>query len=113
MNQNLSLEPINNIDYLDELLEKGYAIKGPRQDPTRDLNSFKAFLKRGKEFTPEDWLIENGYEFVEPNQFTQGHRIAYKMIDDFPDERFNSNYSLMKDGEEIPLYLKVEVPDLT
>lgn len=112
MNEKRSLQPIDKLDHVEELLARGYIIKGPRQDPTRDLNSFKAFVKRGKEFAPEDWLVEMGYKFVEPNQFTQGHRIAYKMIDDFPDERFNSNYSLVKGDREIPLYLKVEVPEI-
>ena len=112
MNKNRSLQPINKLDYVEELLAKGYIIDGPRQDPRRDLNSFKAFVKRGKEFAPEDWLVEMGYEFVEPNRFTQGHRIAYKMIDAFPDERFSSNYILVKGDKKIPLYLKVEVPDI-
>jgi hypothetical protein len=91
------------------LLNEGYFIKGPRKDPSRDLISFKAFLKKGKEFAPEVWLSNMGYKFVEPSTFTKGHRIAYKIIDEFTDERFNSNYSLIKGKREIPLYLKVEV----
>ena len=113
MHKEEMLQPIESLDDLEELLGEGYSIKGPRQDPERDLQSFRAFLKRGKEFAPEDWLEQSGYEFVEPNQFTQGHRIAHKMVNDFPDERFNSNYSLVKDGKEIPLYLKVDVPDIS
>jgi hypothetical protein len=105
-----SVGPINNLDYLEELLNEGYVIKGPRSDPTRDLVSFKAFLKKGKEFVSEDWLSSMGYEFVEPSTFTKGHRIAYKIIDEFPDQRFNSNYSLVKGETEILLYLKSEVP---
>ena len=110
MNDNRFVRPINNLDYLEELLNEGYVIKGPRKDPSRDLTSFKAFLKKGKEFAPEDWLSSIGYEFVEPGTFTKGHRIAYKIIDEFPDQRFNSNYSLVKGKKEIPLYLKTEVP---
>ena len=102
--------PISSLDYLEKLLNEGYTIKGPRKDPSRDLISFKAFLKKGKEFAPEDWLSRMGYEFVEPNRFTKGHRIAYKIIDEFPDQRFNSNYSLVKGEREIPLYLKTEMP---
>ena len=105
-----SVRPINSLDYLEELLNDGYIVKGPRKDPSRDLISFKAFLKKGKEFAPEDWLESMGYEFVEPNRFTKGHRIAYKIIDEFPDQRFNSNYSLVKGEREIPLYLKTDVP---
>jgi len=104
------VKPINNFSYLEELLQKGYTIKGPRKDPAKDLNSFKAFLKKGKEFAPEDWLSSIGYKFVEPSTFTKGYRISYKIINDFPDERFNSNYSLVKEGREILLYLKAELP---
>lgn len=112
MNDRTSVEPINTLDYLEELLNQGYVIKGPRKDSSRDLISFKAFLKKGKEFTPEVWLSHMGYEFIEPSTFTKGHKIAYKIIDEFPDERFKSSYSLLKEGKEIPLYLKVELPKL-
>ena len=111
MNKSEQLKPINSLEHLEELLEKDYTIKGPRNNPSRDLASFKAYLKRGKEFTPEEWLSENGYKFVEPSTFTKGHRIAYKTINNFPDERFNSTYSLVKGGIEIVLYLKMEIPE--
>ena len=106
------VEPINNLDYLEQVLKDGYVIKGPRNDPERDLVSFKAFLKKDKEFAPEDWLESNGYEFVEPNVFTKGFRIAWKTVNDFPDERFNSKYRLVKGEKEIILYLKKEMPKL-
>jgi hypothetical protein len=109
MDDHAFVKPINTLDYLDELLGKGYVIKGPRKDSARDLISFKAFLKKGKEFAPEGWLSHMGYEFVEPSTFTKGHKIAYKTIDEFPDERFNSNYTLVKENREISLYLKVTV----
>ena len=109
MHDTKSFEPIKNLDHLEQLLDEGYAIKGPRKDPSRDLISFKAFLKKGKEFAPEVWLSNMGYKFVEPSRFTKGHRIAYKIIDEYTDERFNSNYTLIKRKREIPLYLKVEV----
>ena len=109
MSDRMSVEPINTLDYLDELLGQGYVIKGPRKDSSRDLISFKAFLKKGKEFAPEDWLSHMGYKFVEPSTFTKWHKIAYKIIDEFPDERFNSNYTLVKGNRETPLYLKVPV----
>ncbi len=103
-------EPIASIDYLETLLKAGFTIKGPRKDTQRDLASFRNFLSKGKEFAPEDWLAVNGYKFVEPSTFTKGHRIAYKIINDFPDERFNSNYTLVAGDREIPLYLKSEIP---
>ena len=113
MNDGKTLGPIKSPDYLEELLNEGYDIRGPRTgkdpgaDPKRDLVSFKAFLKRGKEFAPQDWLSGMGYQFVGPNTFTNHRIIAYKIIDDFPDERFKSSYSLVKKGVEIPLFLKV------
>ena len=105
----MELKPIKDIDYLEKLIEEGYRVKGPRQDTSKDLITFKVFLRKGHEFAPEDWLSSNGYQFVEPSTFTKGRRLAYKMIEGFPDERFKSNYSLLKGGKEIPLYLKVEV----
>jgi hypothetical protein len=112
MNDDKPVGPISSAGYLEQLLKEGYTVKGPRQDPSRDLISFKAFLKRGKEFAPEDWLSSMGYQFVEPSTFTKGHRIAYKIIDESPDERFSSNYSLIKGEREIPLYLKAEIPEV-
>ncbi len=53
MNDRKSVEPINTLDYLEELLGKGYVIKGPRKDPSRDLISFKAFLKRERNLPPK------------------------------------------------------------
>jgi hypothetical protein len=113
------IEPINSVDYLEKLLSKGYTIKGPRKDFSKDLAAFKAFLTKRKEFVTEAWLTSNGYKFVEPSTFTKGHRIAYKIIDDFPctrsgagfpDERFNSNYSLALEDKEMVLFLKSETP---
>ena len=105
-------QPLNTAEYLDELLDAGYTVKGPRNDPEKDAGMLKKQLEKGKEYTPETWFEQNGYKFVEPSTFTQGYRIAYKIIDDFPDERYNSRYSLVKDGREIPLYLKMETPHL-
>ena len=107
----IDIEPIKDIGYLEELIAKGCAVKGPRQDVAKDLVTFKAFLRRGHEFAPEEWLSNNGYQFVEPSTFTKGRRLAYKLIEGFPDERFRSNYSLLRANKEIPLYLKVEVKE--
>ena len=38
------VDPINNLEYLEEVLKQGYTIKGPRNDPDKDIVSFKAFL---------------------------------------------------------------------
>lgn len=105
-----SLKPLNAAEYLDELLADGFVVEGPRDDPERDAGLLRKQLEKGREFTPETWFSENGYKFVEPSTFTRGYRIAYKIIDDFPDERYNSQYSLVKDGRQIPLYLKMDAP---
>jgi len=106
------VQPIKSIEYLEELLSEGYRIKGPRNDPEKDVKTFQIFIKKNHEFAPETWLTNNGYKYVEPSTFTKGHRIAYKIIDGFPDEQFNSNYSLLKNDKEIVLYLKKEVPKI-
>ncbi len=105
----MEVESIKDISYLEKLINEGYAIQGPRHDPSKDLAVFRAFLRKGREFAPEGWLSRNGYQFVEPSTFTKGFRLAYKLIDGFPDERFRSNYGLSRGGEEIPLYLRMEV----
>jgi len=112
MDDGKTLQPLNSTEYLDGLLGEGYVVKGPRNDPQRDAASLRRQLEKGKEYTPEVWFPHNGYKFVEPSTFTKGYRIAYKIIDDFPDERYNSNYSLVKGDTEVPLYLKMEVPHL-
>ncbi len=105
----IEIKPIKDIGYLEKLIDEGHIVKGPRQEPSKDLIAFKAFLRKGHEFAPEDWLSSNGYQFVEPSTFTKGFRLAYKLIEEFPDERFRSSYSLLTGDKEIPLYLKVEV----
>ena len=105
----IQLEPIRDIDYLEKLIDAGYAVVGPRHNKDRDLVALKAMLQKRYEFSPEEWLSSHEYQFIEPNTFTKGFRISYKLIDNFPDERFKSNYSLLIGEKEIPLYLKVEV----
>ena len=100
---------INSLNYLGTLYANGYVVKGPRNDPKRDLVSFKAFLKKEKMFMPECHLKNMNYEFVEPSMFTKGYKLAYKEIDTATiDQWFRSNYSLFKNEITIPLYLKGE-----
>lgn len=109
------LLPIKSVEYIDELVSKGFTIKklkDTKNDTDRNLMIFKKFLEKGKEFAPESWLVSTGYEFIEPNSFTKMYRIAYKLINDFPDERYNSIFSLMKDDVENVLYLEQEMPEL-
>lgn len=109
----LITKPIQNLEDILTLINNGYILKGPRNDQEKDLKIFEAFLKKGKEFAPEPMLVELGFRLVEPNQFTNGFWIAFKMVNDFPDERYNSNYTLLKDDQEIKLYLQKEMPDLS
>jgi len=102
------LNPIKDITYLQKLMEKGYVLKGPRQDLSKDLLVFKRFLRRGHGFIPEDWLESRGYEFVEPSNFTKGFKLAYRIKDGVLKQYFKSNYSLYKKNKKIYLYLKYE-----
>ena len=106
------LNPIRTAEDIEVIIQAGYTLIGPRKDLEKDLKTFKLFLEKGKEFAPESWLRSEGYRMVEPNQFTNGFWIAFKMVNDFPDERFNSNYVLKKDDQEIKLYLQKEMPKL-
>ena len=106
------LKPIKTAEDIDKTIQAGFRLIGPRKDTEKDLKTFKLFLEKGKEFAPENWLKNEGYRIVEPNQFTNGFWIAFKMVNDFPDERFNSNYILTKDDLEIKLYLQKEMSKL-
>lgn len=100
------LNPIKNAAYLQKLIEKGFVLKGPRQDASKNLVVFKRFLRRRHNFIPEDWLKSRGYEFVEPSNFTKGFKLAYKIKEGVLEQYFKSNYSLYKKNRKIWLYLK-------
>jgi SAM-dependent methyltransferase len=104
--------PIKDEIHIKNVVEEGFEVRGPRGDSSKDVVSFQRILKTGREFVPEPWLVSQGYQVVEPSPFTQGKRILWKEKDDFPDEYASSNYSLVGGGEEIALYLKVELPNL-
>jgi hypothetical protein len=103
-----TLKPIKDAKYLEELISEGYVLKGRREDPDRDLAAVKKFFAKDYELVPEDWLLSNGYELVEPSPFTKGYTLAYKLIDDFPDQYFRSGYSLVEGDKEVFLYLKMK-----
>jgi hypothetical protein len=106
------VRPIESDTDVEALVEHGFQIKGPRGEPSKDLVSFQRILKTGRVFIPETWLVAQEYQAVEPSPFTQGKKILWKEKDNFPDEYASSNYTLIRGEEEIPLYLKVELPDL-
>ena len=105
--------PIKNIAYLQTLLEKGYVLEGPRQNPSKDLLVFKRFLKRGHGFFPENWLESRGYKFVDPSGFTKGFKLAYMIKDGVLIQYFRSNYSLCRSDRKICLYLREEEKGFT
>ena len=100
------LNPIKDMAYLRKLLFKGYSLKGPRLDQTKDLLIFERFLNRGHNFIPEDWLESRGYTFVEPSIYTKSYKLAYKEKEGVVKQYFKSNYLLYKKNVKIHLYLK-------
>jgi len=105
--------PIKDIGYLQKLMEKGYVLEGPRQNPSKDLLVFQRFLRREHSFVPEDWLESRGYEFVEPSSFTKGFKLAYIIKDGVLEQYFRSNYSLCRNDRKIHLYLREEEKSFT
>lgn len=100
------LRIIKDMNYLQELIKEGYVLRGPRQEQSKDLGVIEKFFSRGYEFVPEEWLINHGYQLVEPSGFTKGLKLAYKLVDERPEKYVRSNYSLLKGNKEMPLYLK-------
>ena len=103
-----AIKPIKGIDQLKSLLAEGYLIKGPRQDIDKNLMVINRILGKGHKLVPEDWLINEGYRFVEPSAFTKGMILAYRIEDNILRRYFKTNYSLLLRDIEIPLYLKYE-----
>jgi len=100
------INPIKEVAYLQKLMEKGYILEGPRQNPSKDLLVFKRFLRKGHGFVPENWLESRGYKFVEPSGLTKGFKLAYMMKDGALVQYFRSNYSLNRNDRKICLYLR-------
>lgn len=100
------IEKIKDVKSLKQLLEKGYTLKGPRETAAQNLKAIEMFFRRSRQFLSENWLIQKGYKLVEPSNFTKGLKFAFKLIEGYPDKYFKTNYSLIKGGKEIALYLK-------
>ena len=100
-------EEINTISsesYLDEIIDSGWTIVGPRKDPVKDLRFAKNFFKRNMEFIPEHVLEADGFKIVLPSPFTRGHQLMFK--DEGQLIRYTrSQYTLTLDKTEIPLYV--------
>jgi len=95
---------ISNQDYLDEIIDSGWSIVGPRNDPAKDLRFAKNFLKRNIEFYPEHVLETEGFMIVPPSPLTRDHQLMYK--DEGKLIRYTkSQYKLISGEIESPLYV--------
>lgn len=104
---------ISTQEYLDEIVNSGWSVVGPRKDRDKDLRFAKNFLKRNIAFYPEHVLGAEGFQIVPPNPLTRGHQLMYK--DDGRLVRYTrSQYTLASGGIEVPLYvlLKEDETDL-
>jgi hypothetical protein len=102
------LSPISQAQQLRALVEAGYQLKGPRPDIAVNLAAMERYFARGYEFVPEPLLLSQGYELVPPSQFTKGLQFVYRIVNEQLSKYYRSQYALVKEGTEIPLYLKYE-----
>ncbi len=104
------IKTISSESYLDEIVDSGWMIVGPRKDSEKDLRFAKNFFKRNIEFFPEHVLEAEGFKIVPPGPFTHGHQLMFK--DEGKLIRYTkSQYTLASGETEIPLYvfLKTEI----
>jgi hypothetical protein len=98
------IKTISNEGYLDDIINSGWSIVGPRKDPEKDLRFAKNFFKRGITFFPEHVLQAEGFKIVPPSPLTQGHQLMFK--DEGQLVRYTkSRYRLISNDLEIPLYV--------
>jgi len=98
------IKTISSESYLDEIIDSGWTIVGPRKDPQKDLRFAKNFFKRNMEFVPEHVLEADGFKVVLPSPFTRGHQLMFK--DEGQLIRYTrSQYTLISGDDEIPLYV--------
>ena len=104
------VKTIANQSYLDEIIESGWTVVGPRKDLDKDLRFARNFLKRNIAFLPEHVLEAEGFEIVPPSPLTRGHQLMYK--DEGKLVRYTkSQYKLVSGGTEIPLYIFLREED--
>lgn len=98
------IKTISSESYLDEIIDSGWTIVGPRKDPQKDRRFAKNFFKRNMEFVPEHVLEADGFKIVQPSPFTRGHQLMFK--DEGQLIRYTrSQYTLTSGKTEIPLYV--------
>lgn len=98
------IKVISTQDYLDEIVNSGWTIVGPRKDPEKDLRFAKNFLKRNIEFNPQHVLEAQGFKIVPPSPLTRGHQLMYKNEEQLI-RYTRSQYKLTSLGIEVPLYI--------
>jgi hypothetical protein len=107
MNQEKKIEVIKNAEYLQELVDSGFKVIGPRNDEEKDLKSLSRFFKRGIEIFPEEVLAADGFEIVRPSSFTNNHQLMFK--DDGVLVRYTlTQYKLTRDQESVNLYVLLD-----
>jgi hypothetical protein len=98
------IKTISSESYLNEIIDSGWTIVGPRKDLQKDLCFAKNFFKRNMEFVPEHVLEADGFKVVLPSPFTRGHQLMFK--DEGQLIRYTrSQYTLTSGETEIPLYV--------
>jgi len=98
------IKAISSEDYLNEIIDSGWSIVGPRKDPEKDLRAAKNFFRRDIAFVPEHVLKADGFGIVPPSTFTRGHQLMFK--DEGELVRYTrSQYTLASGDTEIPLYV--------
>ncbi len=98
------IKTISSESYLDEIIDSGWTIVGPRKDPQKDLSFAKNFFKRNMEFVPEHVLEADGFKIVLPSPFTRGHQLMFKNEGQLI-RHTRSQYMLTSGKTEIPLYV--------
>jgi len=98
------IKTISSESYLNEIIDSGWTIVGPRKDLQKDLRFAKNFFKRNMEFVPEHVLEADGFKIVQPSPLTRGHQLMFK--DEGQLIRYTrSQYTLTSGKTEIPLYV--------
>ena len=98
------IKTISSQSYLNEIIDSGWTIVGPRKDPQKNLRFAKNFFKRNMEFVPEHVLEADGFKIVQPSPFTRGYQLMFK--DEEQLIRYTrSQYTLTFGKTEIPLYV--------
>jgi len=98
------IKTISSEDYLNEIVDAGWSVVGPRKDLDKDLRAAKKFFKRDIAFVPEHILEADGFKIVPPSSFTRGHQLMYK--DEEKLVRYTkSQYMLTSGKSKVPLYI--------